>query len=190
MTPHLADTPVLETERLTLRAIGPQDMEAGIAFLASERAQYMGGPYTRHDAWVQTCRLIGEWTVRGTGLFVICLKGTDEAIGDVGAIYPEGYPEPEIGWGLWTPEFEGKGYAEEAAIAVRQHLYDDMGWQTAVSYIDPDNAPSIALANRLGCSLDTKAPLPDLPDWEGTLIYRHPAPTDLGLAPAAKEGRA
>jgi RimJ/RimL family protein N-acetyltransferase len=72
---------------------------------------------------------------------------------------------------------------------VRQYLYADLGWRTLVSYIDPKNAPSIALAKRLGCHLDDTVPLPDLPDWEGTLIYRHPAPTDLDLAPAAKEVR-
>ncbi|SEK63895.1 Protein N-acetyltransferase, RimJ/RimL family [Roseovarius nanhaiticus] len=190
MTPHLADTPVLTTKRLTLRAIGPQDVEACTAFMASDRAKYMGGPYSAHDAWVQTCRFIGEWVVRGTGLFAICLKGSDQAIGEVGVFNAEGYPEPELGWGLWDPAHEGRGYAKEAAIAVREHLYADMGWYTVVSYIDPANAPSIALAERLGCTLDSGAPLPDLPDWGGTLIYRHPAPADLGLGAGHKEARA
>lgn len=188
MTPHLTGTSTLETERLTLRAIGPQDVDASVDYLASPRARYMGGPYSRHDAWVHSCRFIGEWTVLGTGLFAICLKGSDDVIGDCGVVYPEGYPEREIGWGLWAAEHEGKGYAQEAAIAVRRHLYADEGWTTAVSYIDPANAPSIALAERLGCTLDKTAPLPDFPDWEGTLIYRHPSPADLGIT-AAEEAR-
>jgi hypothetical protein len=33
VTPHLADTPVLQTERLTLRAPAPQDADAFVAYI-------------------------------------------------------------------------------------------------------------------------------------------------------------
>lgn len=179
MTPHLAGTPVLETPRLTLRAFAPRDFEPGMRFLMSTRSQYMGGPYTGENAWTHSAALIGHWALHGFGLFAVCLKGSDSPIGDAGLLRPYGYPENELGWGLWDAAHEGKGYAQEAAIALRAYAYDTLGWRTLVSYIDPDNAPSIALAKRLGCTLDSGAPLPDLPDWEGTLIYRHPAPEAL-----------
>ena len=41
MTPHLASTPVLTTERLTLRAPLPQDFPAFAAFLSSPRSQFV-----------------------------------------------------------------------------------------------------------------------------------------------------
>ncbi|WP_371227612.1 GNAT family N-acetyltransferase [Roseovarius sp. 2305UL8-3] len=179
MTPHLADTPVLETERFILRAFGPQDMERGVAHLMTERTKYMGGPWSKADAWDHCCGLMGHWAVRGYGLFSICPKGSDEAIGDVGLLMPEGYHEPELGWGVWSPEYEGKSIAYETALVVRDHAYRDHGWSTLVSYIDPDNTRSIALAKRLGCTLDPDAKLPDLPEWEGTLTYRHPGPEVL-----------
>jgi RimJ/RimL family protein N-acetyltransferase len=176
MTPHLAGTPVLETDRLTLRAFAPQDFDAAMPFLTSDRSKYMGGPYAPDAAWEHCAALIGHWAVRGFGIFSICLKGTDTAIGDCGPFYPYGWAEHELGWGLWEARHEGNGYVSEAAIAARSYAYDVLGWTTAVSYIDPDNAPSIALAKRLGCTLDPSAALPDLPDWDGTLVYRHPAP--------------
>ncbi len=179
MSFHLSGTPVLETDRLTLRAMGPQDVEAGTAYLMTERTVHMGGPYSAHDAWTHSCHLIGHWAVRGYGLFAVCLKGTDRVIGDSGPFRPHGWPEPEIGWGIWDPALEGNGYAHEAALATRRWAYDSLGWSTAVSYIDPDNDRSIALAERLGCVLDRDAPLPDLPDWEGTRVYRHPAPAEV-----------
>ena len=178
MSPHLADTPVLETDRLTLRAFGRQDIEDGVAFLQTERTRYMFGPMKSHETWNHMAGLIGHWAIRGFGLFAICLKGSDAAIGDAGLLMPEGYHEPELGWGVWSAEHEGKGIAHEAALAVRAHAYRDHGWSTLVSYIDPDNARSIALAKRLGCTLDPDARLPDLPDWDGTLTYRHPAPAE------------
>ena len=174
MSVTLSATPVLETERLTLRAFGPQDVEAGTAFLMSERARYMGGPYSAHDAWEHCVFLIGHWAMRGFGLFAICLKGSDTAIGDTGPFQPGAWPEPEIGWGIWDQAHKGKGYAFEAAQAARRYAHDTLGWSTAVSYIDPDNARSIALAERLGCVRDAGAPLPDLLGWDGTLVYRHP----------------
>jgi RimJ/RimL family protein N-acetyltransferase len=176
MTPHLADTPVLETERFTLRAFGPQDLEPGMAYLMHPRTKYMGGPYTKADAWDHMSGLIGHWAIRGYGLFAICPKGSDEAIGDVGLLMPEGYSEPELGWGVWSEDYEGKSIAYEAALAVRAHAYAAHGWTTLVSYIDPDNTRSIALAKRMGATLDSNAAIPDLPDWEGTLVYRHPSP--------------
>lgn len=179
MTPRLADTPVLETDRLILRAVAGQDIALGAAFLGSDRSRYMGGPYDRFEAWVHACHQIGHWAARGFGPFAICRKGTDAAMGEAGPFYPDAWPEPELGWSLWTPEAEGKGYAFEAAKAARRHAYGTLGWTTAVSYIDPDNTRSIALAERLGCSLDPNAPLPDLPDWDGTLVYRHPAPAEV-----------
>ncbi|MEM7074950.1 MAG: GNAT family N-acetyltransferase [Pseudomonadota bacterium] len=172
------DMPVIETERLTLRPFAARDVARGTEYLTSDRSVYMGGPYSRHDAWQHACHLIGHWAVRGFGLFAICLKGQDDAIGDVGPFRPEGWPENEIGWGLWQSDFEGKGYVTEAARAARQYAFEVLNWDTAVSYIDPENTRSVAVAQRLDCTLDADAALPNLPDWDGTLVYRHPAPVE------------
>ena len=47
-----------------------------------------------------------------------------------------------------------------------------LGWTGAVSYIDRDNAASIALARRLGCTEDPDAERFDPVD----VVFRHPAP--------------
>ena len=179
MTMHVPNTPVLETDRLTLRAFGPQDVEAGVAYLMDPRTVYMGGPYSQAAAWDHCAGHIGHWAIHGFGLFVLRLKGTDQPVGDCGLLKPGGYSEIELGWGIWDAALEGKGLVREAAEAIRAHAYEALGLTTLVSYIDPDNARSIALAERLGCTLDPRAKLPDLPDWEGTLTYRHPGPEAL-----------
>ena len=97
-------------------------------------------------------------------------------LGVTGTHYPEGWTEPELGWSIWDPATEGKGVAFEATTAARAHAYDTLGWTTAISYIDPDNARSIALAKRLGAVHEPDARLPDRDGWEGTLVFRHPAP--------------
>ncbi len=175
MTPALVNTPVLETERLILRAPDPQDWPVFADFFGSDRSRFIGGPKDRKDAWRSFGHVIGMWVLRGFGSFVFTLRGDDTALGMTGPWYPEGWPERELGWTVWTPRAEGKGYAFEASKAARDHLFRDLGWDTAVSYIDPDNARSIALAERLGAVLDPNAATPDKDD-EACLVYRHPKP--------------
>lgn len=169
---HL-DTPVLETERLVLHAPQLADWEPLAAFLASDRAQYVGGPLTRDRAWRGFGHLVGHWVLRGYGMFFITPKGSDTAIGMVGPWYPEGWPEREIGWSMFDADAEGKGYAFEAAMAAKAHVFADLGWKTAVSYIDRENSRSIALALRLGARLDPEAATIE---GEKVMVYRHAAP--------------
>jgi RimJ/RimL family protein N-acetyltransferase len=167
--------PVIETERLALRAPCAEDWTAWVRFMGSERARHVGGPADGEVAWRAFAVVIGHWTLRGFGSFVFTLRDTGEAIGLTGPWYPHGWPEHEIGWTVWTPEAEGRGYAHEAALAAREHAYRALGWTTAVSYIDRRNARSIALARRLGATEDPYARRKDADD----LVFRHPGPEAL-----------
>jgi len=60
---------------------------------------------------------------------------------------------------------EGRGYATEAALALRDWAF------SLVSYIAPGNAASVAVAERLGARLDPAAPRTVPAD----LVYRHSA---------------
>ncbi|MCY1128050.1 GNAT family N-acetyltransferase [Frigidibacter sp. RF13] len=178
MTITLANTPVLQTERLTLRAPSSADWSAFDAFLATPRATFIrSGDYGIRETWRAFGHVIGHWVMRGFGNFVFTLRGEDRPLGMAGPWFPAGWPEQEIGWTVWSGEAEGKGYAAEAASAARRFAYDRLGWTTAVSYIDPSNHRSIALAERLGARLDAGAahPAGDKP----CLVYRHPGPEAL-----------
>lgn len=173
MTVALSPTPVIETERLILRAPQSGDWPAWADFAVDERARFVGGPLDRDKAWRAFGHVIGMWVMRGFGTFVITPKNGGAPLGMCGPWYPEGWPEREIGWTLWSAEAEGKGYAFEAARAAIRHAFGALGWNTAVSYIAPGNARSIALAERLGARRDDAAPLPGI---EPCLVFRHPAP--------------
>jgi RimJ/RimL family protein N-acetyltransferase len=166
----LANTPVLTTPRLALRAPQATDWPHFRDFALSERSVFV-----RQDdmdtakAWRSFGHVIGMWVLRGYGSFVIERQGDRAPIGMCGPWHPIDWPEREIGWTIWTAAAEGQGLAFEAASAARDHAFRDLGWNTAVSYIDPANARSIALAERLGAVLDTTAPRPDPAD----IVYRH-----------------
>jgi len=173
MSVALAGTPVLTTERLILRAPRRGDFEPWAAMAMSERARFIGGPLDRSLAWRALGHLTGHWVHRGFGMFIFAAKtDPDTPLGMTGPWFPEGWPEHEIGWTIWAPVAEGKGYAFEAAKAARAYAFRDLGWTTAVSYIDPANDRSVALAVRLGATLDPDA---DHPGETPCLVYRHPA---------------
>lgn len=165
---------ILETERLILRKPTAQDCVGAVSFYTSERSAMAGGNIDAGRAWRQFAAILGHWEIRGFGLFAVTQKPSDQIIGLVGQWYPGDWPEQELGWVVFDGS-EGKSIAYEAACAARTHAYETLSWETAVSYIDPDNSRSIALAERLGCHLDNEATLPK-PD---TLVYRHPAPAEL-----------
>lgn len=162
--------PSLATERLVLRAPAPEDFDAFAAFYASERAQFVGGPLERPAAWRAFAAEIGHWVMRGYGMWLVDVIETGETVGQVGFWHPEGWPEVEIGWSMFEGA-EGKGYAAEAALAVRDHAYNTLGWGPLISVIAPGNTRSEALATRLGA-----APEADwvTPSGHPCVLWRHP----------------
>jgi RimJ/RimL family protein N-acetyltransferase len=163
--------PVLTTERLVLRAPTAADFPAYAAFYASDRSIYEDGPLTRPAAWKEFATSAGAWVLQGFGALSIADRATGRYLGETGIYHPAHFPEPELGWML-VAEAEGRGFAREAALALRAWAYAARGFTTLVSYIDARNARSIRLAERLGARLD-----PDADAGEpGVVVYRHPAP--------------
>lgn len=167
--------PTLETDRLTLRAPTAEDFDAYAEFRASERAVHVGGPYRRHQAFDQLCAIVGHWHLRGYGRWLVADKFTGAPLGIVGLFYPDDWPEPEIGWSVFEAG-EGRGIAYEAAVATRAYAYDTLGWVRVISCVAPDNARSVALAKRMGCTRESTFQHPELGPLD---IYRHLAPKDL-----------
>jgi RimJ/RimL family protein N-acetyltransferase len=163
--------PELATDRLRLRAPRLEDFEPYAAFWASDRSIPEGGPKPRRAAWREYAADVAAWQLRGFGAWSVEDRGTGAWLGLVGLFQPEEYAEPEIGWTV-APEAEGRGIAFEAARAARDWAFGPRGLVTLVSYVEPSNARSIRLAERLGARLDPDAAVPD----PGDLAFRHPRP--------------
>lgn len=174
----LSPTPVLETERLVLRAPAARDFPAWRDFIVSDRGRFMRSTDTMTEAlaWRGWAGLIGHWVMRGWGPFVFTTHDSDAGLGTAGPWAPINWPEFEIGWSVWSPANEGLGLVAEAARAALDHAYGVLGWSTAVSYIDPGNSRSAALAARLGARLDTAAALPQGETADTIGVWRHPRP--------------
>ena len=148
-------TPTLTTERLSLRGHHPDDLDALAAMWADPAVYGMigGKPRSREEVWIRLLRSIGCWAVFGYGAWVVCDRATGAVLGDIGllesrrAIIPE-LTVPEVGWTL-VPAAHGQGYAGEAMRAVLDWA-DANGIDRTCCIIDPGNAASIRLAEKLG----------------------------------------
>jgi RimJ/RimL family protein N-acetyltransferase len=180
---HTLPIPRLMTERLILRAPVADDFPAYARLLASQRSAGMGGPYALRAAWGLFCHDVAMWELYGHGALMIDLRTTGDCVGQVGINHGPLFPEKELGWLVYDVH-EGRGYATEAAVALRDWAARTLGLDRLVSYIDPQNIRSIAVAERLGAVLDRDAPKQD----PGDLVYRHrvgiePPQASTGIAP-------
>lgn len=145
-------TPVLFTPRLVLRVPQEQDFDSFAAMCSdADTMRFVGGQMGRAQAWRLFCTLVGAWHIRGWSMFSVIERDSGRWVGRIGPWTPEGWPGNEVGWGV-AREFAGKGYAYEAAVASIDYAVDVLGWDDVMHTIDPDNLPSIRLAERLGAS--------------------------------------
>lgn len=175
MTAAVTDIPVIKTPRLILRAPRAADFDRYAAFRASPRSRGTGGPFTRAQAFEQFCAIVGHWTLRGFGRWLVADRQSDAPLGVVGLFHPEDWPEPEIGWSLFDGA-EGHGYAFEAALASRAYAYDRLGWTRVISLIAPDNLRSLALARRVGARHEGDYSHPRLGAMQ---VWRHLSPSEI-----------
>ncbi len=166
---------MIETARLTLRPPAPGDWPAFRAFMLSGRAAGFGSQGHEGRAFRAFAAELGHWAIFGYGMWAVCPRGEDRAVALVGPWTPPDWPEPELGWMVLDPAWEGRGIAREAAAAAVADAYGRLGWPTVVSYIAEGNDRSVRLAEALGARLDPVAPAPAAPGRR-VLVYRHPRP--------------
>ena len=149
---------MIETERLVLRKPVPEDARALLeAFADPEAMRYIGDGSTTDLAGARQAvdRWLERWDAWQIGMFV--LERTEDArvLGRAGFLRwdPEtweiGGSETELGWGLARAHW-GRGYATEAAVALRDWALEERGLPRLISLIQPANLPSVRVAERLG----------------------------------------
>lgn len=111
---------------------------------------------TRMDAWRHMAIMVGHWHLRGFGMWGVEELATRRLAGRVGFFEPDGWPGFELAWTIGR-EFWGKGYATEAAQAALDFAFTEMGRDHVISLIDPANTRSIAVAERLGETVEGEA---------------------------------
>lgn len=145
--------PFIETPRLILRGHMMADWPAFADMLADDAvARYItadGKGQTPGQAWPAFVSHVGHWGLMGFGMFAVEEKTSGRYAGRIGPLYPEGWPDLEIGWVLARDAW-GRGYAGEAIRAAADWLFETLPVERFVSLIHPDNAASVRVAEKIG----------------------------------------
>lgn len=148
--------PRISTDRLVLRAPTLEDFPYSLAMWSDpDVVRFIGGvPATEEDVWARLLRYVGHWHLLNYGMFIVCDRDGNH-VGEVGFLDARRGMEPkldapEVGWVL-RPIAHGQGFATEAVSAAlawgEQHMPHA---QSFMCIIDPGNAPSIRVADKMG----------------------------------------
>ncbi len=146
--------PPLETARLLLRPLGPDDAEAVLCYRSDpEVARYQtwrpsGLPEV--EAFIAR-HTSGEPGDPGTWFQLgIVLAAAGELIGDCGLHAPAGRShQAEVGVTI-APAHQGRGFATEALRAVVGYLFETLRMHRVYASADPRNVASLRLMDKLG----------------------------------------
>jgi len=161
----------LESARLLLRVPAEDDWRALHAYYGdADSVRYtVGTPLTEAQTWRTWAGAIGHWAWRGYGPYTVLERDAGSVLGVAGLWFPNDWPEPEIKWAL-VPAARGRGYAAEAARAVRAMAREHLPGVRLISLIALGNEPSVRVAQAAGAHYEREV------DFRGgrAAIYRHP----------------
>jgi [ribosomal protein S5]-alanine N-acetyltransferase len=153
--------PVIETERLILRAPVDADFPVYRAFYADAQASRLyGGPLHADQAWRKLAYDLGHWALRGYGMWCVVERASGRMVGGCGIVWPEGWPRHELTWWI-VPAARRQGYALEASHAVIGWAHDELGWDGVETHMDDANAAARSLAEQLGGRVIARERFPD-----------------------------
>ncbi len=165
---------ILETQRLVLRRLKMDDLEALFALYSDEETRQYFPEKTLN---LEQTKLELEWFLNGhpsypeLGLWATIYKPTGGFIGRCGLLpwTIESSHEVEVSY-LIDKAFWGQGLATEAARAILEYGFGDLNLSRLICLIDPENIASKRVAEKIGMRLERKVDGIDGDDFP-TLIY-------------------
>ena len=146
---------VIETERLLLRRVTEDDLDALVRLHANPDVERFMDRFGHDEARAWLERQDRSWQERGHGRVAIIQRDSGQLIGRTGLGWlagitgTAGLEETELGWTL-ARESWGFGYATEAAQAMADWAFHTLGVERIVSMIEEGNDRSVRVAKRLG----------------------------------------
>lgn len=151
---HDHDLPILRTKRLILRPLTDDDLP----FLREmdtdpEVMKYIGDGSIRTEEYTvnNLQKVYARYEMFGMGLYLVENALTKEKLGRAGLFAKQEDNELiwEIGYGFKKSAW-GKGYATEAAEALRDWGLENLNTDYLICFIREDNLDSIHVASKLG----------------------------------------
>lgn len=145
--------PVLETARLWLRPMQATDIDDLLVIFTDPKvmAAFDSAPFDRQQMAQWLARNLAHQAEHGYGLFSVIDKTSGLLIGDCGleVMQVDGAQVAELGYDLRS-DYWNRGFATEAATAVRDYAFDILGLPRLISLIRIGNRASQRVAEKIG----------------------------------------
>jgi len=143
----VADTPDIETNRFTMRKLVRADAAALLPTLGNEeQCRYLSRPHFESEDELAHWLTDPTWDGRS---WAAISKADGSLQGRFVAVPTHDAEIAEIGY-ITVASHQGKGIARECTAALVDHLFAVEGKRKIIAEVDGENAPSIALVERLG----------------------------------------
>jgi [ribosomal protein S5]-alanine N-acetyltransferase len=145
----------LETDRLLLRELVPEDLTALHGVLGDPSTmRFYPHPFSIEETRMWIDRNRQRYRQDGFGLWALVLKETGEVVGDAGLTIQtvDGEDLVEVGWHV-DRRMQRRGLATEAGRASLDHGFGALGLDRIISLIRPENVPSWRVAEKLGMAV-------------------------------------
>lgn len=147
----------ITTERLLLRPFQSSDFKKVHQLLSDPAVMRfsLNGPYSKQQSMLFINQCILKSENNEPGLFAVIDKENNQLIGSCG-FFPQkiqGKKELELGYRL-LKNYWGKGFATEAAIAVKTYAFNVMRITRLISLIETQNNASVRVAEKNGFYLE------------------------------------
>lgn len=141
------------TPRLILRSVRLSDFEASHQLFSDPDVMRfsLNGTYSEQKTTQFISNCIKQTEKNRPSLLAVIDKETELLIGYCGFYMQKinGVEEVELGYRLLKAQW-GKGLATEAASAMKEHAFQQMGLTRLISIIDKNNIGSVRVAEKLG----------------------------------------
>ena len=144
---------MIETERLELRRLRSGDEGDLVDLYADPEVRRFissAGQFDGAEATTRVASADEDWA-GGRRTLMVHERATGRFLGRIAIIDWSQFGETEVGW-VFAERGRGRGYATEAARAAQEWAFEQLGIPYVIALIRPDNAASIAVAERLGMS--------------------------------------
>ncbi|MGO4234590.1 GNAT family N-acetyltransferase [Pseudarthrobacter sp. YAF2] len=149
----------IRTERLVLRRFEGSDLDAFHAYhRLPETARFLPGLAKSYTKSMESVGKYANFVYEKEGDWIcLAIEGKEEAglLGEVVLKWLPGRGQAEVGWSM-APQARGKGYATEAAAAVLDLGFGELGLHRIEARLDELNTASAGICQRLGMRLEAR----------------------------------
>lgn len=147
----------IKTQRLLLRPLNISDLKTVHEYASDEentRFMMYFPLRTKEETAEYLARVTKEWEKNEPTFYEFAVVRSALQIGAVSVYLDESKEVGELGW-ILNKQFQGHGYATEAALAIKDFALNTLHVKKIVAQCDCRNAPSYRLMERIGLHLES-----------------------------------